>query len=55
MSTNQPPNPYFNNINFNPTFFSSEESNYLTEINSNNSKCQISKIKRWNNHGKFKN
>jgi len=35
MSANQPPKPYFNNINFNPSFFSSEVSNYLTEIIAN--------------------
>ena len=30
-----PPNPYFNNINFNPSFFLSVASNYLTEAIAN--------------------
>jgi hypothetical protein len=42
MSTNQPPNPYFNNINFNPSFFSSEVSNYLTKIIANATYLKLS-------------
>jgi hypothetical protein len=30
-----PPNPYFSGINFNPSFFSSTASNYLTEAIAN--------------------
>jgi hypothetical protein len=35
MSANKPPNPYFNGINFNPKFFISTVSKFLTEAIAN--------------------
>ena len=35
MSADKPPNPYFNGINFNPSFFASVVSNFLTEVIAN--------------------
>ena len=41
MSADRPPDPYFNNINFNPLFFSSVISDYLTEIIANAKYLQL--------------